>query len=434
MPLCRTVKCSSHSSNPLGLQVITLFFYFCCLLTYSWFFVNPDQAIKIFIFSAMLAFAVCCGNFQRLLENKRLLILPATMLAFGLLQVLWVHIFKQPGTPFLGAYRSYQNAGKVMIFAAVVVTALSIRPPMSLIISRIINFLFILMALAIYAWVSYKYFSVNSINMTNYRVSLGFQLATGTAYSLTLMALLASQALLCFRKKIAIPLYFIHFALSFFAITLTQTRAAILVYPLLGISLFLLHYRHDRLILISATVAFLVLGLLAMLPLKPMLEKRYANFQTDLHSYNNNNNSKTSIGARFAMQEAGMIAGEASPFGQSLEQRSSTIKAAARQDPSLNGAVIYLNVHLHNELIDTFSLKGILGTILLLGFYIAAGYTAYTQRNIVLFIVTGAIAIYGLSDLLLYAKGGALSSILALCLALMLVPSAPREPIHDQKN
>lgn len=429
---CCAIKRSYNSLYPLALQVITLFFYFCCLLAYSWLFINSDQAMKIFTFSAMLAFAICCGNFQRILENKRLLILPAAMLAFGLLQVIWVQVFKQPGTPFTGAYRAYQNVGKAMVFASVVVTALSIRPPLCPVISRFINYFFILLALAVYALVSYKYFSVNSMNMTHYRVSLAFQPATGTAYTLTLMALLTSQALLRFRKKLAIPLYFIHFALSFFAITLTQTRAAILVYPLLSISLFLLHYRHDRLTLIRASIAFLVLGLLAMLPLQPMLEKRYANFKTDLRAYNNEN-SKTSIGARFAMQEAGIIAGEANPFGQSLEQRSSTIKAAAKKDPSLRGAVTYLNVHLHNELIDTFSLKGTFGTILLLGLYIAAGYTAYIQRNIVLFIVTAGIAIYGLSDLLLYAKGESLSSILAWCLTLMLVPCAPREPVHDQK-
>lgn len=427
MPLCRTVKCFSHSSNPLPLQAITLFFYFCCMLTYSWLFIDPDQAMKIFIFSTMLAFVICCGNFQRLLENKRLLILPAAMLIFGLLQIIWVHIFKQPDTPFLDAYRAYQHAGKAMIFSAIVVTAFCITPPLSPIISRCINLFIIIIALVIYTWVCYKYFSISTMNMTNYRVSLTFQPATSTAYTLTLMALLASQALLCFRKKIAIPLYFIHFALSFFAITLTQTRAAILVYPLLSISLFLLHYRHDRLALIRATVAFLVLGLLVMLPLKPMLEKRYVNFQTDLHAYNNDN-SKTSIGARFAMQEAGTIAGKMSPFGQSLEQRSSTIKAAAKQDPSLRGAVTFLNMHLHNELIDTFSLKGIFGTILLLGFYISASYTAYTQKNIVLFIIVSAIAVYGLSDVLIYSKSSSLSSLVPLCIALIFTPKTSR---HD---
>lgn len=433
MPLCRAVNCPTHSAYPLTFQIITVFCYFFCLLSYSWLFINPDQAMKIFTFTAMLSFILCCANFQRILENKRLLILPATMLAFGLMQVIWVHIFKQSGTPFLGAYRAYQNVGKAMIFASVIVAALSIRPPICLVIARFINYFIIFLALAIYAWVCYKYFSVNSVNMTGYRVALGFQPATGTAYTLTLMALLASQALLHFRKNIAVTLYLIHFALSFFAITLTQTRAAILVYPLLSISLFLLHYRHDKVTLIRSAIAFLLLGIMAMLPLQPMLEKRYANFQTDLRAYNNEN-SKTSIGARFAMQEAGIIAGKENPFGQSLEQRSHTIRATAKQDPSLRGAITYLNVHLHNELIDTFSLKGAFGVILLLGFYIAASYTAYIQRNIVLFVVTGAIAIYGLSDLLLYAKGESLSSILALCFALMLVPCAPKGSINDKKT
>lgn len=56
---------------------------------------------------------------------------------------------------------------------------------------------------------------------------------------------------------------------------------------------------------------------------------------------------------------------------------------------------------------------------------------AYWQRSSLLFVISGAIAIYGLSDLLLYAKGEALSSMLALCVAAMLVPGLTRERCHD---
>lgn len=56
---------------------------------------------------------------------------------------------------------------------------------------------------------------------------------------------------------------------------------------------------------------------------------------------------------------------------------------------------------------------------------------AYWQRSSLLFVIAGAIAIYGLSDLLLYAKGEALSSVLALCIAAMLTSNPTRERCHD---
>lgn len=430
MSLHRAAKRFSNQPSSWPLQTITVLCYCCCLLAFIWVLINPDIAMKIFTVSAMFSVIVSGGNIQRLLANKRLLILPATILAFGLLQVIWVSIFKQVDSAYLGAYRSYQNAGKVMICTAFVITALSIRPPTCPAISKIINYFISLLALVLYGWCCYQYYNASHIDIENYRVSLNSQLATGTAYTLTLVALLASQALLNWRKKIVIPLYFIHFALSYFAIILTQTRAAILVYPVLSIGLFLLYYRHDRRILLYAAMTFLMLGLLALLPLKSILDKRYDDFKTDMRAYNSEN-SNTSIGSRFAMQHAGLLTGANQPLGQSLEQRNAMISAAAQVDPSLNGAVVYMGTHLHNELIDTFSLKGVLGVILLLGFYIAAGYTAVTQKNIGLLIVTGAIAIYGLSDLLLYAKTTALTSMLALCLAIMLTPRAVRESVHE---
>ncbi len=120
------------------------------------------------------------------------------------------------------------------------------------------------------------------------------------------------------------------------------------------------------------------------------------------------------------MQRAGIEAGKVHLGGQSLEQRGAEIQQLAVQDTSLQGALVFLNVHLHNEIVDTFSLKGIPGAIVLLLLYTAMFLTAYWQRSPLLFVISSAIAIYGLSDLLLYAKGEALSSVLALCVAAML--------------
>ena len=401
-------------------------FYTGILVTLAMVLVNPDEALKVFIFSTALSLPLIGKNIKHVCSNKQNLVLPVMLLLFGLLQIIWVEVFKQSGSAFTGAYRSYQNGGKVMIFAALVMTALTTREPCAN-KTRITSLWTILTAIGLYLFASYE--AAGAPDIMTYRVALGFEHQTGTAYALTLIALLASQAIINLRLKHTVALYLLHFLISLAVIITTQTRAAILVYPILSVGLFLMYYRHNRTMLLRALLGFVILVGVASIPLKPIIESRYQNFLVDLHSYNQNN-SNTSIGARLAMQRAGIESGNGHDWGQSLEQRGAEIQRLAVQDTSLQGTLKFINVHLHNEIIDTFSLKGIAGVIVLLLLYTAMFLRAYWQRSPLLFVISGAIAIYGLSDLLLYAKGEALSSVLALCVAAVLSSNPTRERCH----
>ena len=414
----------SIKNNPF--DFIYFLFYAGILATLAMVLVNPDEALKVFIFSTALSLPLIGKNIKHVCSNKQNLVLPVMLLLFGLLQIIWVEIFKQPGSAFTGAYRSYQNGGKVMIFAALVMTALASREPCAN-KTRITSIWTILTAIGLYLFAGYEV--AGAPDIMTYRVALGFEHQTGTAYALTLIALLASQAIINLRLKHTVALYLLHFLISLAVIITTQTRAAILVYPILSVGLFLMYYRHNRTMLLRALLGFVILVGVAAIPLKPIIESRYQNFLVDLHSYNQDN-SNTSIGARLAMQRAGIESGKGHYWGQSLEQRGAEIQRLAVQDTSLQGALEFINVHLHNEVIDTFSLKGIPGVVVLLLLYIAMFLTAYWQRSPLLFVISGAIAIYGLSDLLLYAKGEALSSVLALCVAAVLSSNPTRERCH----
>ncbi|WP_441545690.1 O-antigen ligase family protein [Citrobacter freundii] len=414
----------SIKNNPF--DFIYVLFYAGILATLAMVLVNPDEALKIFIFSTALSLPLIGKNIKHVCSNKQNLVLPVMLLLFGLLQIIWVEVFKQSGSAFTGAYRSYQNGGKVMIFAALVMTALTTREPCAN--KTLITSLWtILTAIGLYLFAGYEV--VGAPDIMTYRVALGFEHQTGTAYALTLIALLASQAIINLRLKHTVALYLLHFLISLAVIITTQTRAAILVYPILNVGLFLMYYRHNRTMLLRALLGFVILVGVAAIPLKPIIESRYQNFLVDLHSYNQDN-SNTSIGARLAMQRAGIESGKGHYWGQSLEQRGAEIQRLAVQDTSLQGALEFINVHLHNEIVDTFSLKGIPGVVVLLLLYTAMFLIAYWQRSPLLFVVSGAIAVYGLSDLLLYAKGEALSSVLALCVAAVLSSNPTRERCH----
>lgn len=406
---------------------IYFLFYAGILATLAMVLVNPDEALKVFIFSTALSLPLIGRNIKYVCSNKQNLVLPFMLLLFGLLQIIWVEIFKQPGSAFTGAYRSYQNGGKVMIFAALVMTALASRGPCANKI-RITSIWVILTAIGLYLFAGYQL--AGAPDPLSYRVALGIERQTGTAYALTFIALLVSQAIINLRLKHTVSLYLLHFLISLAVIITTQTRAAILVYPVLSIGLFLIHYRHNRAMLLKALLAFVILVGLASIPLKSIIENRYQNMMIDLHSYSQNN-SNTSIGARLAMQQAGIEAGKGHYWGQSLEQRGEEIQRFAVQDTSLQGALEFIDVHLHNEIVDTFSLKGMPGVVVLLLLYTAMFLRGYWQRSPLLCVISSAIAIYGLSDLLLYAKGEALSSVLALCVAAMLSSNPTRERCHD---
>ena len=412
-------------NNPY--DFIYVLFYAGILATLAMVLVNPDEALKVFIVCAILSLPLIGKNIKHVLSHKQNLFLPFMLLLFGLVQIIWVEIFKQPGSAFTGAYRSYQNGGKVMIFAALVIAALTSQPSRA-IKNHIVSIWVIITAIGLYFYAGYQL--AGAPDLSTYRVALGFEHPTGAAYGLTFIALLASQAILNLRLKHTVSLYLLHFLISLAVIITTQTRAAILIYPLLSIGLFFIHYRHNRTILLRALLAFAVLVGLAAIPLKSVIENRYQNMMVDLHSYSQSN-SNTSIGARFAMQRVGIDAGKAHYLGQSLEQRDAEIKVSALQNVSLQGALAYVDIHLHNEVIDTFSLKGIPGVVVLILLYSAMFLIGYTQRSPLLFAISGAIAIYGLSDLLLYAKGEALSCVLTLCVAVMLVPGPTRERCHD---
>lgn len=81
--------------------------------------------------------------------------------------------------------------------------------------------------------------------------------------------------------------------------------------------------------------------------------------------------------------------------------------------------MIYINVHLHNEIIENASLKGIVGVISVLCFYAALMFSAYYYRALGLFAFSLAIIGTGLSDVLIWARSVPIIIICGLTLLLL---------------
>ena len=232
------------------------------------------------------------------------------------------------------------------------------------------------------------------------------------------IGILSSVAVFYTRNKN--PYLFILNSLAiFYALLLTQTRVTLVVYPLICVITFVLFYiKYPKKILTSAIV-FIVLLTGLIYSFSQTLQNRYAEGVNDLVQYTNNSNS--SLGARIAMYEMGIdIFKESTLTLRSAEARAQKMHLFVSEQSRLAGALEFTNIHLHNEIIEAASLKGILGIVSVLFFYIALCFTAYTERNIGLFALTLGIIGVGVSDVIIWARSIPIIIISALTLLVMI--------------
>ncbi|WP_233986191.1 O-antigen ligase family protein [Pectobacterium versatile] len=343
---------------------------------------------------------------------KRLLLIPLCLLAIGLTNLIWYHHYYQPDSLFPYVYNAYRTSAHAGILGAfILLTVLHISQ------KNRQQPLFYIIAICVLT-LSYAFYQ--SLFSGMHRIALVFGTATSAAYFLTFIGALSAQALLKLDSAYKYYLYLGHFLLVTIAIFLTETRAAIFVYPIVGATILLSEVRHNKRLFIKAFIGSSATILLCLFLFQDTLHQRISDLINDIHSYSMNN-SMTSVGARIAMYQSGIEAGEEALLGQSAEQRAEHIIAQAKQESELSGALRYLNVHLHNEVIDAFSLKGLPGAILLVLLYAALFYFSFfVLRSHLSAALLFALLMYGLSDVILYSRDMLIAWLMAFCLGTTL--------------
>lgn len=130
------------------------------------------------------------------------------------------------------------------------------------------------------------------------------------------------------------------------------------------------------------------------------------------------------------MVQSGMDAELVAPFGQSAEQRAAHITDFAQQTPAMKGALGYLNVHLHNDVIEAFSLKGWPGALLIILFYVALSYfSIFVLRSHFSIALLFALLMFGLSDVILFARDMLMAWLVTFCLGMTLTGKWTRPPL-----
>lgn len=378
---------------------------------FSLLLVNVDVATKLFNVTAFVSLIYIVAERKLLSSKKALLVLAGIIFLIGIYNIIWLEVFKPEKTVFSGAYRAYLYAARMLISGTFVVLAFSfITKEMRHVILPALSVL--LIAAVIYAGIQESHYHLP-------RTLLAFKIATTAGYAVTLIGIVCSVLLIQLKPK------FYSFVLALISVcvlvtlALNETRAAMLTYPVIIAMILLANYSHSRKKLLKRAALFFVLLVICAVAMKDVIQQRTQNLMSDITSYQNNN-SNTSVGARLAMYQVGLETMRFNLIGQSLEERHSAVTTMIKTHPNLSGAAGYMNVHLHNEIIETLSLKGIVGTLLLILFYITLIYYSIRHKNISLFAVTLAIMLFGLSDVLLYSREMPIvaTSCIALCILL----------------
>ncbi|TPG57305.1 O-antigen ligase family protein [Ewingella americana] len=378
--------------------IFSYLIYFGCLVSFCTVTFNVDIGRNIFFVASYLAFIAFILNLKYYTRKVELLYAPISCIAVGLACILWIEAYKQPGD-YITIYRAYMVTGKLLI-ATGFVLLISLNERIDF--KKLLKTVVIALGLAANSYAIYQ-----SIVNNQLRVELNFDRATIAAYVITAIDLVMLYSLLHINKKHRIILFTLGFAMCFITIIHTQTRAAIMMFPIISVIMFLCDKNINRQQKTISCVSILILILFSAFFLKGIIQQRVEAFKTDMNDMNELSQTQrdNSIGSRLSMYKVGIAAGNQHVLGQSAEQRSAEIATIVQQQPLLAGALPYTTVHMHNELIETYSLRGIWGCVLLIVMYVSLLLISLkSQKNTLLFAVTLSLIMYGLSDVLFFSS------------------------------
>jgi len=396
--------------------------YSCCAISFLILPFFPESGRNLFYLSGYFAFFCFLFNFKFYTKNKKNLILPLFILSWSLTTILWLQVYKVPGD-YINIYRSYMNMSRLLI-ATFFLLLLSLNEKLNLRNKTL--FFCIAAGIIINLYAFYQ-----SIDMNYDRVELGFDRATIVAYILTAVSLIMMQSVLMLKSRYRLVFYVLAFIFSYAAIVLTGTRAAMLLYPLLiGLSVLaakdIISHRHKMIIILLLPLLLVICGFIFKNKITQRIEDAQRNFAM-LHVETEEN----SIFSRIWMEIIAIRTGNEAPFGQSAEQRAAEARAIIAKEPKLYNAERYLTVHMHNEILETYSLKGIWGVIILLAIYINLLVLSFKpERNVMLLGVSAAMILYGLSDVLLFSSEATITFSLAIIFSVLSLKKN-QEKVHE---
>jgi|GEM_PF-272072 len=400
--------------------------YFGCLLSIFTVSFDWGSGRNILFITSYIAFIALIFNFKYYTRQKCLLLVPLSFVVLGLANLLWVEVYKKPDE-YIDLYRAYFVTGKILIATGfILIIALNEKLKVKK---------WVIPSLIFLGAVVNGYAIFQSLSAGSLRIELNYDRATVAAYIITAVNILMLYSLLHVKNKYNAIFFSLGFLISFVSIIHTETRAAILVFPVVSVLMFTFSRNVTAKQKYTYGIAVIVLIALSSYFLKDVIEKRIEAFKEDMAQQASSMRGN-SVGDRIAMLKAGFASGNQNLFGQSAEQRGKEIATLAAQHPELADALPYVTIHLHNEVIDNYSLRGVWGVFLLLILHLSLLVLALKwQKNAALLAITLAMMAYGLSDVLFFSSEAAAIFGLATILSVLIGNTAiNKQPQAGEKE
>lgn len=373
--------------------------------------INNNLSMKLFNICGILAILTLIIKGRSSNINWKIFALPASILFIGIIDLIWYKLFKVSNSPFQATYHNYINTVRVFIFGFFIVllaATTKIKYKSSVLLYLLYSVSFIILG--------YALFQKFSIGMD--RIDFGIGTSTGAAYSIMLVGLISAVSILYIPKSHPL-LFVLNTVMVFAALVMTQTRSSILIFPIICCITIVTYYLGNPKKLFLGVCGFMALLIVLGLVFSQSIAKRYDAAVNDINLYQQGKGN-TSLGARFAMYEAGLMIFKDAPLSwRSADERSYEVSELIKQDKTLSPVRLFTNIHLHNEIIESASLKGMVGILSIIAFYAALMFSVYYYRSLGLFAFSLAIIGTGLSDVILWARSIPIIIVCGLTLLLL---------------
>lgn len=376
-----------------------IFFYFgalvCALLSVFFNFFDEKSSRISFFFSSY--FAIAGLVFFRPSLKKWNVFFVLALVLLGSSKLFWFAI-EYIGNPDFDIYNSYLATGKRLILAALIAWfLLAYKERYRVRTAQLIKGSLIVAFVVASGVGLYQYFTGLQ------RVDFYQGRATDAAYMYSALAAAVIFMLAKSSRLISLIQAGAVFLLALYLVFLTGTRNVMLAFPAIVMVIGLLKFRHLGWKMLMAIV--LAVGIVTGASYNSVIKPKVSATEIQLALYERTNgNVVSSLSSRLAMWKVGAASFEQHPLGMSQEDRIVWFKQYVAEHHREKASLAFVNIHLHNEVIETASLQGIQGLVVLLLFYATMLLYARKSHNPLLLATVLVVIFSGLTDVIFISR------------------------------
>ncbi|QIZ45552.1 O-antigen ligase family protein [Dickeya zeae] len=383
----------------LDVSYSRVFFYLASYLSFIFIFLSR--------FSLPHRFSVACPKGYKWLFGAIFLL--------GLSKLGWFY-YEYVGSIYHHLDDAYFNAGKRLLLSAIIGVSLVLFSPLNTRLHKKIKD-------GLFALFVCCFLTASIVGVWQYlhgveRVDFLTRRATDGAYMYAALSMatmvIITEYISHWMRFVAV---FIVFVISYTVILLTDTRNMVFAFPFI---FFFTAFCAMRVLKIKWILVFFFLLISILCINYNKISHRVSDAVNETQGFENyNGNNSGSLSSRLAMWRLGMKFFIHHPLGSNKEARSEWARNYILTENKYQAALPYLDIHLHNEIIDTASLQGVLGVILLFLFYVSITLYAWVNKNFILLSVSAIIMTSGLTDVIFISREQTIFFTLMIVLALL---------------